>query len=387
MLSPIPRQLKIKHINPLKGTIIGRIVQTETTPEARPDSILLTQFLRNDSDYSGYAGILAINEINSIGHFSKLPSALGIIQSEHSLTNGDVVAIQPSGIVRVLYRPKSIHNDLFVTQRCNSRCIMCSQPPTESDDSDLLAVNLRIIELADKSTTALGITGGEPTLLKEDLLKIIAYCNHHLPHTQLHLLTNGRLLRHEVYARQLAAVAHPNVTVAVPLYSDIDSEHDYIVQARNGFEQTVLGILNLARYKIPIELRVVIHKLNFLRLPQLAEFIYRNLPFACHVALMALEPIGLAATNIQKLWIDPVEYGTQLSAATRFLAMRGINVSIYNHQLCTVPEDVRHFCRQSISDWKMAYLPSCERCFCKSSCGGFFESALPRHHSAHIKPF
>lgn len=385
-MSLIPRQIQIKLIFPLMGTIIGRIVKEETAPEARPDSILITQFLKNDSDYSGYAGVLAIDGIDPIDSFSKLPSAFGIIQSEHSLTDGDIIAIQPSGTIRVLYRRKSSHNDLFVTHRCNSLCIMCSQPPTEFDDSDLLAENLRVIELADKSTSVLGITGGEPTLLKEDLLKLIASSNYHLPQTQLHLLTNGRLFRNEVLASKLAALAHPNVTVAIPLYSDIDSEHDYIVQAKKGFEQTVLGILNLARYKVPIELRVVIHKLNYLRLPQLAEFIYRNLPFACHVALMALEPIGLAVVNMEKLWIDPVEYGTQLSEATRFLSARGINVSIYNHQLCTVPEVVHRFCRQSISDWKMAYLPCCERCFRKSSCGGFFESALPQHHSVHIKP-
>jgi His-Xaa-Ser system radical SAM maturase HxsC len=386
-LSLLPRHIQIKLIFPLKGTIIGRIVKEETAAEIRPDSILITQFLKKDSDYSDYAGVLAINRIDSNYSFSKLPSALGIIQPEHSLTDGDIVAIQPSGTMRVLYRLKSLHNDLFVTQRCNSLCIMCSQPPRESDDSDLLSANLRIIELADKSTSVLGITGGEPTLLKEDLLKLISYCNHHLPQTQLHLLTNGRLLRDKVFARKLAALAHPNVTVAVPLYSDIDSEHDYIVQAKKGFEQTVLGILNLARYKVPIEFRVVIHKLNYLRLPHLAEFIYRNLTFTCHVALMALEPIGLAAKNISELWIDPIEYRTQLSAATSFLALRGINVSIYNHQLCTVPEDVRRFCRQSISDWKLAYLPCCERCFHKSNCGGFFESALPRFHSVHIRPF
>jgi hypothetical protein len=32
--------------------------------------------------------------------------------------------------------------------------------------------------------------------------------------------------------------------------------------------------------------RVVIHALTYRRLPQLAEFIYRNFAFAAHVALM-----------------------------------------------------------------------------------------------------
>jgi len=385
-LSSILRHLRINLFFPLTKNVIGRIVRAEIPAEARPDSILIAQFLDDDIDYSGYSGVLLESGIGPINHSMMVPSAFGIIESSHALTDGDVIAIQPSGMVRVLYRRESSHNDLFVTGRCNSRCIMCSQPPTESDDLDLLPDNLRTIELADKSTSTLGITGGEPTLLKEDLLNLIAHCNRHLPHTQLHLLTNGRLMQNEAYVKKLAAIALPNVTAAIPLYSDIDYEHDYIVQARNGFEQTVHGILNLARYKIPIELRIVIHKLNYLRLPQLVEFIYRNLTFTCHVALMALEPIGLAAGNMSILWVDPFDYRAQLREATRFLAARGLNVSIYNHQLCTVTEDVRSFCRQSISDWKVAYLPYCERCFYRSSCGGFFESAISRYHSTHIMP-
>lgn len=385
-MSGIPRRFRISLFFPLIKRIIGRIVRAGIGIEGNSDSILITQCLDNNKDYSGYAGVLLENEIGSVRHSMTLPAVFGVIDPSHTLTEGDVIAIEPPGMVHVLYRRRSSHNDLFVTGRCNSNCIMCSQPPSESDDLELLEDNLRIIELADKSTNTLGITGGEPTLLKEELLNLIAHSNQHLPRTHLHLLTNGRLLQNEAYVNKLAAVAFPNLTVAIPLYSDIDNEHDYIVQTKNGFDQTVHGILNLARYKIPIELRIVIHKLNYLRLPQLAEFIYRNLTFTSHVALMALEPIGLAVANMSILWFDPFDYRAQLREATRYLAMRGINVSIYNHQLCTITEGVRSFCRQSISDWKVTYLPCCERCSSRSSCGGFFESAITKYHSSHIMP-
>jgi His-Xaa-Ser system radical SAM maturase HxsC len=263
---------------------------------------------------------------------------------------------------------------------------MCSQPPLEHDDPYLLSESIKIIRLADSDTPVLGITGGEPTLLDAELLRLIELTTQLLPNTQLHLLTNGRLLQNKSYAKKLAAICRANLTVALPLYSDIDNEHDFIVQAKGGFAQTVRGILNLACYKIPIEIRVVIHKLNYQRLPQIAEFIYRNLTFTNHVALMALEPIGFAADNIELLWIDPFEYRAQLSMATRFLADRGINTSIYNHQLCTIPEELRSYSCKSISDWKVVFLECCKMCSCMNNCGGFFESALPKHHSAYIKP-
>jgi hypothetical protein len=134
-----------------------------------------------------------------------------------------------------------------------------------------------------------------------------------------------------------------------------------------------------------VEVRVVLHSLTYEGLPQLAEFIYRNVTFAAHVTFMGLEMMGFAIPNLDTLWIDPWQYRKQLATATLFLAERGMNVSIYNHQLCTVPESVWPFCRKSISDWKNDYLPVCGECGTRADCGGFFTSAIQRRHSAQIR--
>src|SRR5690606_31240744 len=48
---------------------------------------------------------------------------------------GDVIVATPwSRMVRVLYRRGSNSNLLFMTDRCNSMCLMCSQPPKDIDD-------------------------------------------------------------------------------------------------------------------------------------------------------------------------------------------------------------------------------------------------------------
>ena len=52
------------------------------------------------------------------------------------------------------------------------------------------------------------------------------------------------------------------------------------------------------------------------------------------------------------------------------LAAVGMNVSIYNHQLCTVPPDLWDYCRPAISDWKNEYSPDCQGCAVKARCGG-----------------
>jgi His-Xaa-Ser system radical SAM maturase HxsC len=244
---------------------------------------------------------------------------------------------------------------------------------------------LRLIDLMDPETRELGITGGEPTLFKDEFLRLIRYCKDRLPNTALHVLTNGRLFYYREFACKLGEIEHPDIMLGIPLYSDVDSEHDYVVQARGAFEETVLGIHNLARYGVPVEIRVVIHKQTYRRLPMLAEFIARNFPFAAHVALMGLEMFGFVHRNFDELWIDPHDYQSELLKAAETLFLSGLNTSIYNHQLCVLDRQLWPFARKSISDWKNIYLDVCQKCDVRDDCGGFFQSAAKKH-SDHIHP-
>src|SRR5437870_192420 len=55
------------------------------------------------------------------------------------LSEGDIVRVnRDAGEIRVLYRQNSSHNILFFTERCNSRCLMCSQPPRTAEDGYLI---------------------------------------------------------------------------------------------------------------------------------------------------------------------------------------------------------------------------------------------------------
>jgi His-Xaa-Ser system radical SAM maturase HxsC len=173
--------------------------------------------------------------------------------------------------------------------------------------------------------------------------------------------------------------------IGIPLYSDLDYEHDFVVQSRGAFEDTILGLHNLGLHEVPIELRVVIHRETHTRLLELAEFIYRNLTFVSQVAFMGLEITGFTIPNLESLWIDPCEYSGNLRRAVCYLSDRGINTFIFNHQLCTTPRDLWPFCRKSISDWKNEYLPVCAECSVRDQCGGLFASGVRRRYSEHIQ--
>jgi His-Xaa-Ser system radical SAM maturase HxsC len=267
------------------------------------------------------------------------------------LADGDVLRLWPkSNGVRVLYRRNSFHNHFLLTERCNHYCLMCSQPPKNIDDSWIVDDVLAAIPLIDPSTQEIGFTGGEPTLLEDDFFRILRAMKSYLPHTAIHILSDGRLFAAPAFAKRYADIRHFDMMVGIPIYSDVSTIHDYVVQSDGAFDETIRGIVNLKRYGQKVEIRVVVHRQTYARLPQLAEFLARNLTFVDHIALMGLEITGFTRANLDSLWIDPLDYQQELYRAVSFLADSRMHVSIYNHQLCVLDKRLWPFARKSISE-------------------------------------
>ena len=362
--------------------IVGLVTRSPLPPDQRTNRILVDESLPEDR--SGYRGALTTSDIGD--RLPEIPVVHRTREIDH-LRPEDIIVMEPtSGFVRSLYRPADIHNSIFVTERCNSNCLMCSQPPKDRDDSaELTERNLELIRLINPAPEYLTITGGEPTLLGDKLFEMLAALRDRMPDTAIHLLTNGRRFAWPDFTRRFAAIGHPNLSLGVPLYSDVATDHDYVVQAKDGFDQTVMGLHNLARWGQRVEIRVVLHAQTVNRLPELAEFLYRNLTFTEHVALMGLEYIGYTPRNMSLLWVDPYDYQDRLAEAVRILRQRSMNVSIYNHQLCVLRPDLWRYAKKSISDWKNMYLDECKGCGVRNECGGFFKWAT-KLHSRHIRP-
>lgn len=368
------------------GTTIYRVTdRVDRIPPLRRKEAFLA---RGDELPKGFAVYLALRSNAGVLQSLSDETKTAVLPNDYNyLADGDVIRIRAEkGAVRVLYRRNSAHNSFLLTERCNHYCLMCSQPPKDIDDAWIVDDILAAIPLIDTATAEIGFTGGEPTLLGDDLIRILMTAKNYLPTTSIHILSNGRRFADFEFTKKYADVGHQDMMVGIPLYSDLSTIHDYVVQADSAYDETIRGILNLKRLQQKVELRVVIHQQTFKRLPQLAEFIARNLTFVDHVALMRLEITGFTRGNLDKLWIDPTDYMPQLLRATRHLADHHIHVSIYNHQLCLLDRRLWPFARKSISDWKNEYMPECDPCIKKDQCGGFFSSARLRY-SDHINPF
>ncbi len=92
----------------------------------------------------------------------------------------------------VRYRRGDKGNVLFATERCNSFCLMCSQPPRDIQDGWRVEQLCSLVELIDEALP--GHQRRRADLAGRGFARVIAKCAQALPATHRHVLSNGRLL-------------------------------------------------------------------------------------------------------------------------------------------------------------------------------------------------
>ena len=331
-----------------------------------------TAYIKKSKDFSlGHSVYLTNDEIISLK--DKRSIAYNISQEFlDKLSEDDIIQIMPNGKISILWEKKLTPFEiiLFITHSCNANCIMCPQPP-EKDEYSLLETNLILLEyLSKQPIVKIGITGGEPTLKRKDLLILLKKSFELFPNAKIDLLTNAKKLSDFNYSKELA-ITNPNITFCISFPADNMEDFNSIFRI-DIYKDTLKAIQNLAILRQVIELRIVILKQNYLRLKPLSEFIYRNFPFVSHIVFMGMEITGYAFDNITLINIEPQEYNINLLESIQFLNQREMNISIYNMPYCLVDERIWRFLRNSISKWKQSYKKECNLCSMKSKCSGIF---------------
>ena len=283
---------------------------------------------------------------------------------------GDVVMIDPqAGRAHRWLRAGSDHNTLLVTERCDQLCVMCSQPPKKTH-VDHFALMERACLLAEPDTV-IGLSGGEPTLYKEQLLGLLERVLEARPDLAFHVLTNAQHFEDSDVER-LRQPDLRRVTWGVPLYSTDPEQHDEIVGKAGAHRRLVQSFARLMLAGSVVELRTVVLATNIAGLPEIASFITRHLNFIASWSIMQLENAGFARRRWAMLRYDHSTSFAPIAQAIDVASLHGIDVRLFNFPRCTVPESVRDLAPASISDWKRHFADDCGSCAEQSLCTGFF---------------
>lgn len=291
---------------------------------------------------------------------------------------GDIALVTQNAI-RILLSRVANSNTLLVTERCNNRCLFCSQPPKEVDDEILLSMAAMALIGFDTSGQV-GISGGEPLLYGDKFCSFLEVLDQNNVKSSLHILTNGRALSDPRYVSKIAkAKSDINITFGIPLYSTEAEIHDRLVGAKGAWQETIQGIINTMFSVIPIEIRFIPNQFNIEDIDKIGAFVSRTLPTLSQLSIMNLEPKGWARKNWDDLYLPPPHYIDRMRKSIADCNDAGLTVRLFNYSLCHLPEDLHPFAVKSISDWKNEFTASCENCLKMNECCGFFTSAIGKY--------
>lgn len=327
---------------------------------------------------------ILIDEDEAGSTFSGSHGVVAIDGPPASQLDGDVVLVQPNrGRVERLLRAGSPHNSLLVTERCDQLCVMCSQPPkkTHHDRFDLLEQACLLAE----PDCLIGITGGEPTLYKEQLFSMVERVLAARDDLEFHILSNGQHFEQEDVER-LRRPLWRRVSWGIPLYAPLPELHDRIVGKPGAYARLESSFVHLLMAGARIELRTVLLASNRAVLPRLARHIASRLRFIEVWSIMQLENTGFAKNRWRELYVDHVKDFSDIAAALDHAALRGVPARLFNFPRCTVPEAYRAYTVASISDWKRKYMPACGTCRERERCCGFFEWHPNEEELAGVRP-
>jgi Fe-coproporphyrin III synthase len=150
---------------------------------------------------------------------------------------------------------------LYLTERCNSRCVTCDYWRTGHADMTLAAVTRLLPSFAELQTKVALISGGEPLLNPEwaDIAQLLRANG-----LKLWLLTSGlSLAKHARRAAQLFDA----ITVSL---DGTNCETYAAIRGLDAFDKVCEGVKAAARAGAPLGLRVTVQRANY---RQLAAFV------------------------------------------------------------------------------------------------------------------
>jgi Fe-coproporphyrin III synthase len=151
---------------------------------------------------------------------------------------------------------------LYLTERCNSRCVTCDYWRHGRTDLDLESVRRLLPSLAQLQTQVALISGGEP-LLNPQWREIAALLRSN--GLQLWLLTSGLSLAK--HARPAAGLFQ-SITVSV---DGTDRETYRAIRGLDAFDNVCTGIRAAVAAAVPVGIRVTLQRANYRQLPEFVE--------------------------------------------------------------------------------------------------------------------
>ena len=269
------------------------------------------------------------------------------------------------------------HNKDFVnlTYRCNSKCISCIMTQRAlQEEKSFGQIKMEIDNILNHSDH-IAFNGGEPTL-NPDLFKILEYTNKKKRNVEISLLSNSRMFSNSRYLNRLNSLKLENFKILTSLYGHNARLHDSITRTPGSFDQQINAIKNLIDSKIRIELRIVINKLNYKCLDDIARFIIGNFKKEdfFSIVFVNMKIYGEAHKNRDIVTYKISEIMPYVEKSVKRLLKSRFNVHLFHFPHCVLPEPFWHLSKGVTAErTEICFLPECEHCLKREDCSGIWK--------------
>jgi len=221
---------------------------------------------------------------------------------------------------RVMRTPKSV--DIDITDRCNLRCRYCYFFTSPADVKDLSAAEWQKFfeELNRCAVTEVCLAGGEP-FIREDLQEILAGIVRN--RMRFNLLSNGTLITDGI-TDFIASTGRCNY-VQVSIDGSIPITHDSF-RGQGSFARAVEGIRCLQRHKVPVAVRVTIHRQNVHDLENIAALLLEEIGLPAFSTNSA-GYMGLCQKNTEQVQLTTEERHLAMTTLLRLIRKYGNRIS------------------------------------------------------------
>ena len=293
--------------------------------------------------------------------------------------------------------------DISFWNKCNNKCVMCTNEPAfAAQDSSRYGLKNQIEKL-ERYLKGLGpvylknadnagfvsLTGGEPTL-HPDFFRLLAYFRKRLPGINITLLSNGRRFADGDFTRRFLKIAKPPFSVAVPVHGASARTHDRVAGVKGVFKSTMLGLDNLyagLAARGGLEIRIVLHRLNIGEFGKILALLLERFPDAgrYRVVVIHYEIEGMSSENHERLSLKLSESAKVINAAAPLIE-RFPDLRLYHFPLCLAGAGLRDRCWITLPKEDRVYTGKCAKCGARKKCLGLMLEYCKEFGDGELKP-
>ena len=284
--------------------------------------------------------------------------------------------------------------------RCNNNCLVCAVDSLTKQDKNVSSKELFIFleRFSGRKDIDFEFSGGEPTL-REDLIDIFERVRRNNSKSSCILLSNGRKFSDINFTSQFSKNIPESIIIAI--HGDSPKLHDMQTQVTGSFNETIQGIKNLFEFGFNVDLKIIVTKINYLRLPEIVRFIAHTFPELKHMSINGLDMQGAAEINKDLVFVSMSKQKQYIQKAIDAALEFNIVIRTYSFPFCIFDEPYRKFvgiqppdvvtCKSPFIEKEnllanFGPIKSCNSCNYVSICGGTWHSYYESYGVKELHP-